>query len=123
MTNGYGYHQQQPVQDCPYCGAVCDADFVDVGVGHVQCGPYYCQRCKASEIGEFDTPRELTEDEKRTGWYAPGAPLGDKTNAIDGVPVSHQEMTAAYKDKWTDNPLYEQPGEVEKWFETMRRGG
>ena len=123
MTNGHAYGESEPTRDCPYCGEECFADFVDIGVGCVQCGPYYCHGCESSEIGAYDNPRELTEEEKRTGWYAPGAPLGDKTNAINGVPVSHQEMTAAYKDKWTDNPLYEQPGEVEKWFDTMRRGG
>ena len=36
---------------CPYCESKMDADFVDVGVGWVQCGPYHCVSCGASEIG------------------------------------------------------------------------
>ncbi|MEB5480878.1 hypothetical protein P8825_15035 [Shouchella clausii] len=36
---------------CPYCSNECHADFVDNGVGMVQCGPYHCYNCGASEIG------------------------------------------------------------------------
>lgn len=43
-----------PLEKCPYCGTDCEADWVDVGVGMVQCGPYYCQECRASEIGSCD---------------------------------------------------------------------
>lgn len=82
---------------CPYCGYPCEADFVDVEVGLVQCGPYYCQNCLASQIGPYDKPRDLTEQEQKTGWYAPGAPLGSSVNSIDGVPVSHQVAKAAYR--------------------------
>lgn len=39
------------IVNCPYCKSEMDADFVDVGVGHVQCGPYHCYSCGASEIG------------------------------------------------------------------------
>lgn len=38
-------------EPCPYCSELMEADHVDVGVGMVQCGPYYCQSCGASEIG------------------------------------------------------------------------
>lgn len=40
-----------PTRDCPYCKSEMDADWVDVGVGMVQCGPYHCYYCGASEIG------------------------------------------------------------------------
>lgn len=40
-----------PTNNCPYCGTECEADWVDVGVGVIQCGPYYCENCGASEIG------------------------------------------------------------------------
>lgn len=40
-----------PTQECPYCKSEMEADFVDVGVGMVQCGPYHCYECGASEIG------------------------------------------------------------------------
>lgn len=41
----------EPKEKCPYCGDECNADFVDNGVGMVQCGPYHCFSCGASEIG------------------------------------------------------------------------
>ncbi|WP_267379330.1 hypothetical protein [Bacillus sp. GM_Baccil_2] len=40
-----------PTQECPYCKSEMEADWVDVGVGMVQCGPYHCYECGASEIG------------------------------------------------------------------------
>jgi hypothetical protein len=30
---------------CPKCGAIAAADFVDIGVGMQQCGPYACEHC------------------------------------------------------------------------------
>lgn len=43
-----------PTTKCPYCNNDCEADWVDVGIGMVQCGPYYCDNCGASEIGYYD---------------------------------------------------------------------
>ncbi|WP_242298589.1 hypothetical protein [Bacillus cereus group sp. BfR-BA-01424] len=40
-----------PTRECPYCKTEMEADWVDVGVGMVQCGPYHCENCHASEIG------------------------------------------------------------------------
>ncbi|MCA1066369.1 hypothetical protein LCL98_23545 [Rossellomorea aquimaris] len=40
-----------PSRPCPYCQNQTDADWVDNGVGMVQCGPYHCHDCGASEIG------------------------------------------------------------------------
>lgn len=40
-----------PEKECPYCKEMMEADWVDVGVGMVQCGPYHCYSCGASEIG------------------------------------------------------------------------
>lgn len=40
-----------PSCPCPYCKSMMEADFVDVGVGMVQCGPYRCDDCFTSEIG------------------------------------------------------------------------
>ncbi|HGH7178522.1 TPA: hypothetical protein ACJMKL_000662 [Bacillus luti] len=40
-----------PTRECPYCKSYMEADWVDVGVGMVQCGPYHCYECGASEIG------------------------------------------------------------------------
>lgn len=86
-----------PVYACPYCQAPCHADFVDVEVGLQQCGPYYCHNCGASEIGTYDSPRELSAAEEKCGWYEPGQPVSDKANTIGGVPVSHKEALAEYK--------------------------
>lgn len=30
---------------CPNCGHVARADFVDIGVGMQQCGPFGCEKC------------------------------------------------------------------------------
>ena len=119
--SGYCYGEQQPTENCPYCRAVCEADFVDVGVGFTQCGPYHCEQCGSSEIGPYDKERPLSEDEKRTGWYAPGAEPGSSANVIGGKIVTHRQMTETYKQVFTGNPLYEVPGYVEQWFEDVRR--
>lgn len=47
MANPY----DEPTEECPYCKTEMSADWVDVGVGSVQCGPYHCTACGASEIG------------------------------------------------------------------------
>lgn len=85
------------VMSCPYCLAPCEADWVDVGVGYVQCGPYHCTLCEATEIGPCDTPRELTAEEQEFGWYAPHSPPGDSANTIDGKLVSCEQANAFYR--------------------------
>lgn len=53
---------------CPYCFSMrTDAEFVDVGVGQVQCTPYSCVDCGAYQIGPNDT-RPADEEEERSGW-------------------------------------------------------
>ena len=37
--NGYTYGDA-PVERCPYCGSVCEADWVDVGVGYAALEEY-----------------------------------------------------------------------------------
>lgn len=98
MSTGIGKHQYstnhqnvwQPDEAiCPYCQYEhCEADHVDIGVGLVQCGPYYCPECKASEISSLDK-RELTEREKETGWFEPGAPVSSAANTVNGELVNH----------------------------------
>lgn len=112
---------ETPSQKCPYCGYLCDADWCDVGVGMVQCGPYYCEGCRASEIGPHDNPRELTSREVDTGWYATESDLGSSANVINGKPVPHKEMMSAYKEEFTGNPLHSIPGVVDSWFEDIRK--
>lgn len=79
-----------PKEECPYCGNECQADFVDNGIGMVQCGPYHCFSCGASEIGpemqfedltdedghyagqgELMNKDDFTEKEIKVGWYEP----------------------------------------------------
>lgn len=119
--SGYCYGQEQPVTPCPYCDTPCDADFCDVGVGLVQCGPYYCQQCGASEIGPHDAPRELTPAEKQCGWYGPDSAPGSSANVIGGKVVSHRAMQAAYHNEFEGNPVLLIPGAVEQWREDLRR--
>ena len=68
MSSGYCYGQNEPVENCP----ICYAEFVDVGVGNIQSGPYLCEECHAIQISPYDyDEKNLTEEEKHTGWYAP----------------------------------------------------
>lgn len=89
---------ETPYDTCPYCGNdQCQADFCDVGVGLVQCGPYYCEGCYASEIGAYDKERVLTEEERKTGWYAPNTPVSETANTIGGVLVDHKLALDLYR--------------------------
>lgn len=121
--NGYCYGEQQPTENCPYCNAPCDADFVDIGVGMQQCGPFHCEQCGASQIGPNDKERPLNEQEQKTGWYKPGREPGSSANVIGGKVVSHRVMEKAYRDEFVGNIMYEWPGEVEGWFERVRKEG
>jgi hypothetical protein len=61
--SGYAYGEHEPTEACPYCSTICRADFVDIGVGFTQCGPFHCEQCGASEIGPYDQERELIDEE------------------------------------------------------------
>lgn len=93
-----------PLSKCPYCNLPVEADWVDVGVGMVQCGPYHCEECGASEIGpeRFDDPKwTATDEEKRTGFYK-GGRISPKANTFQGKPVSHQTAKALYRQGLLD---------------------
>lgn len=121
MSGGYCYGEQEPTEVCPYCKTLCQADFVDIGIGFQQCGPYHCEQCGASEIGPYDKERKLSDAEKACGWYGPDSEPGSSANVIGGKIVSHVEMTRAYRDEFIDNPFYDVPGHVENWFEEIRK--
>jgi hypothetical protein len=119
--SGYLYGQDPPTEACPYCQAKCDADFVDIGVGFTQCGPYHCEQCGASEIGPNDEPRELSEDEKRTGWYAPHSEPGSSANVVHGKIVSHQVMRETYREEFKGNVLWHDKSYVDDWWKRIRK--
>lgn len=112
---------EQETRPCPYCGIICNADYVDVGVGLQQCGPFHCDTCGASEIGSFDEERPLTEQEEKTGWYGPDSEPGSSANVIGGKIVSHQQMKETYREEFYQNPLWHDKAYVEKWWNTVRK--
>ena len=88
-------------ETCPYCNTTdCKADWCDVGVGLVQCGPFICQECGASSIGPYDK-NDLTEEEKRTGWFRPEH-CGTSTNTCRGVHVDHRTSRREIKHPMTN---------------------
>ncbi|MDT2173304.1 hypothetical protein [Paenibacillus larvae] len=109
-------------KECPYCGSECEADWVDVGVGMVQCGPYHCQECGASEMGpeqrewyEFIDGRLVWKDchpyndkEIETGWYDPnnGKKISPYANTVNGVLVDHKTAKLMYDIGLLDEKKY-----------------
>jgi hypothetical protein len=91
-----------PPKPCPCCGLPMDADWVDVGVGMVQCGPYHCFECNASEIGperdEVQASGKLDADEERTGFYK--GRISPHANQVGGVPIDHQTADTLYRAKY-----------------------
>lgn len=85
---------------CPYCQFPMEADHVDVGVGMVQCGPYHCDNCNASEIGPEYAERKdagkLTQEEIKTGFYR-GGQISPHANQLHGKPISHKQADAIYR--------------------------
>lgn len=103
----------EPKQNCPYCKAEMEADWVDVGVGIVQCGPYHCRVCGASEIGpemnyelledengylagvgKLLNPEDFTEEEIRTGYYK--SKISPYANTVNGSLVDHVTAKELY---------------------------
>lgn len=113
MEGGYAYGEAEPKERCRYCTALCCADFVDVGVGWVQCGPFHCEACGASEIGPHDTHCELSAQEEKTGWYAPGRPAGSSAN-VDrhGRHIRHFEADTLYRASAGVPARYDQHGRL-----------
>lgn len=113
MSNGYTYGELEPKERCPYCGALCCADFVDVGVGYIQCGPYHCERCGSSQIGPFDSEHDWTDSERKTGWYEPGSPPGSSANVDDdGNIIRYFEADTLYRERCGVAPRYDKNGRL-----------
>lgn len=77
-------------------------DTVDVGVGEVQCGPYHCDNCGASEIGpeysDFKEAGKLDPDEIRTGFYK--SRISPHANQYEGKIISHRQADALYRENY-----------------------
>ena len=56
--SGYPYNSPEPTRECPYCETLTWADFVDVGIGFEQVGPYHCDNCKAYEFVTHSVARK-----------------------------------------------------------------
>lgn len=108
-------------EKCPYCGGECEADFVDVGPGMVQCGPFHCDQCRASQIGPYDKERNLSEREEKTGFYAPQSEPGSSANVIGGRHVTHRQMAATYQGEFRGNVLWHDKSYVDDWWEKIRK--
>lgn len=109
------------IEPCPYCGDPCECDLVDVGVGVVQCGPYHCEKCGASEIGAFDK-NSTTACERLFGWYGPDRPPGTSANVANGKIISHEKMKYIYRKEFKNNPLWHDKSYVADWYERIRKG-
>lgn len=114
--SGYAYGELEPKERCPYCGTFCHADFVDVGVGYAQCGPYHCENCKASQMGperfeSKDFESIFTEKELETGWYKPGSKPGPNANVDeDGYHIPHYVADTLYRQSQGVLPRYDDYG-------------
>lgn len=113
MTSGHLYGEQEPKERCPYCRSLCCADFVDVGVGYQQCGPFHCERCGASQIGPYDKERALTDIEDETGWYAPNTQPGSSANVDQsGRIIRYFEADTLYRTSLGVAPRYDSNGRL-----------
>lgn len=113
VMGGYLYSEPEPKTRCPYCNALCCADFVDVGVGMIQCGPYHCESCGASEIGPNDDPRPLDKLEASYGWYGPDTEAGSSAN-VDGRGrhIRYFEADTMYRASVGVAPRYDNYGRL-----------
>lgn len=109
------------LEPCPYCGAVCHAEFFDNGVGMQQCGPYHCEKCQASEIGGYDSKRKLSMREKQLGWYAPYSEPGSSANVIDGKVTTSEDVKEAYYKHFVGNERWNDCEYVDRFFANLRR--
>jgi hypothetical protein len=58
---------------CPFCGVTFEenCEYVDIGIGYIQCSPNVCPNCKSREIGELKYDN-LDEEEKEVCWKKGG---------------------------------------------------
>lgn len=67
---------------CPVCHTLegyCEGEYVDVGVGNVQCSPDYCQQCGYIQPGgNFDEGTMLDTEQYRKCWELQTPPKGQE---------------------------------------------
>jgi hypothetical protein len=107
---------------CPYCGeGGCSAEWVDVGVGMVQAGPFHCEACGAFELGPYDdmTP---SDEERRVGWYSPTrTELPCTVSTLDGRFLDSQTALSMYRQGLVEQvPFHAKSADLVK---RMRVGG
>ena len=80
------------LEDCPYCGTPCECEWVDVGVGIAQCGPYHCDQCGAYQMGsdeyEGKNKDKASPEELQMGWYKGNTALliiAETANEVTGM--------------------------------------
>jgi hypothetical protein len=87
---------------------------VDVGVGFIQCGPYYCVNCGASEMGPEGVPADASPKEKQAHWYKAGR-TSPHANTFMGDLVDHRTALALYRRGLLDEkPSYPDTQELEE---------
>jgi hypothetical protein len=109
--SGYAYGEPEPKERCPYCNTYCHADYVDVGVGYIQCGPYHCEKCGASEM----RPDDAVASSSDTGWYPPGSPPGPYANVdAEGKHIPYYEADTLYRASQGVPPRYDRHGRAKR---------
>lgn len=83
---------------CGWCGAKADAEHVDNGIGWQQVSPGMCGDCGAVEMGAFDSPRDVSTEERKRGWY-----MGPETDFLVINVLDEKRALAA--NEWIDRML------------------
>ena len=84
-------------ETCPFCKfEQCEADWVHNGVALVQCGPFHCDKCGATEMGpETRDESKLTEEERNAGWYKADNASMTCAPTVGGVLVGNHHVAKA----------------------------
>lgn len=71
LPSGHYRATGERIACCPFCFGKCHAEYVDVGVGMVQCEPFRCEDCGATEIGSADGYGAPPDARVWMGFYLP----------------------------------------------------
>lgn len=106
---------------CPYCNGICDAEFVDIGVGYQQVTAYQCRECQALQMGH---PKEdlskATAEERKNGWWRGPPWMYEKPNPYAKEP---EDVERIKKGLLSSGKTMEVWADIEKArIARMRRG-